>query len=30
MVDKYDEKPWHVVEGIEFRSTTVLAYKGKQ
>jgi len=29
-IDKYDEKPWHVVEWIEFRSTTVIAYKGKQ
>ena len=29
-IDKYDEKPWHVVEGIEFRSATVLAYKWKQ
>jgi ubiquinone/menaquinone biosynthesis C-methylase UbiE len=27
---KRDEKPWRVVEGIEFRSVTVLAYKGKQ
>ncbi len=27
---KRDEKPWRVVEGIEFRSITVLAYKGKQ
>lgn len=26
---KYSEKPWQVVEGIEFRSITVLAYKGK-
>ncbi len=25
-----DEKPWRVVEGIEFRSVTVVAYKGKQ
>ena len=24
------EKPWRVVEGIEFRSTTVAAYKGKE
>jgi hypothetical protein len=29
-IDKYDEKPWHVVEWIEFRSATVLAYKWKQ
>lgn len=27
---KRDEKPWRVVEGIEFRSMTVVAYKGKQ
>lgn len=25
-----DEKPWRTVEGIEFRSTTVAAYKGKE
>jgi arsenite methyltransferase len=29
-LDKFDEKPWRTVEGIEFRSVTVLAYKGKQ
>ena len=27
---KRDEKPWRVVEGIEFRSVTIAAYKGKQ
>ena len=27
---KRDEKPWRVVEGIEFRSVTVRAFKGKQ
>lgn len=27
---KRDEKPWRVYEGIEFRSVTVIAYKGKQ
>lgn len=27
---KRDEKPWRVVEGIEFRSLTIVAYKGKQ
>lgn len=27
---KRDEKPWRVVEGIEFRAITVVAYKGKQ
>ncbi|MGI9056748.1 MAG: methyltransferase domain-containing protein [Pyrinomonadaceae bacterium] len=27
---KRDEKPWRVVEGIEVRSVTIVAYKGKQ
>ncbi|MCB1024086.1 MAG: methyltransferase domain-containing protein [Acidobacteria bacterium] len=27
---KRDENPWQTVEGIEFRSVTVVAYKGKQ
>lgn len=27
---KRDEKPWRVVEGIEFRSVTVLAWKGRE
>lgn len=27
---KRDEKPWQTVEGIEFRSVTIVAYKGKQ
>lgn len=27
---KRDEKPWHVVDGIEFRSVTIQAYKGKE
>ncbi len=27
---KYDEKPWRVVNGIEFRSITVSAFKGKE
>lgn len=27
---KRDEQPWQVVEGIEYRSVTVVAYKGKQ
>ncbi len=27
---KRDETPWRIVEGIEFRSITVTAYKGKQ
>lgn len=28
-IDKWDIEPWQVVEGIEYRSTTVLAWKGK-
>lgn len=28
-IDKWDAEPWQVVEGIEYRSTTVLAWKGK-
>jgi ubiquinone/menaquinone biosynthesis C-methylase UbiE len=27
---KRDERPWRTIEGIEFRSVTVAAYKGKQ
>src|SRR5262249_29285098 len=27
---KRDEQPWRTVDGIEFRSLTVAAYKGKQ
>ena len=27
---KRDAQPWHTVEGIEFRSVTVEAFKGKQ
>lgn len=27
---KFDREPWRTVEGIEFRSVTVQAYKGKQ
>jgi hypothetical protein len=27
---KRDEQPWRTVEGIEFRSVTIAAYKGKQ
>jgi arsenite methyltransferase len=27
---KRDEKPWRIVEGIEFRAITVVAFKGKQ
>ena len=29
-LDKYDEQPWKTVRGIEFRSATVTARKGKQ
>lgn len=29
-LEKRDSTPWQVVEGIEFRSVTVVAYKGKQ
>ena len=29
-VVKRDETPWQTVEGIEFRSVTIVAYKGKQ
>jgi SAM-dependent methyltransferase len=29
-LEKRDEKPWQVVQGIEFRSVTVVAYKGKE
>jgi SAM-dependent methyltransferase len=28
-LDKFDQKPWRTVQGIEFRAVTVLAYKGK-
>ena len=27
---KRDEKPWPTIQGIEFRSITVVAHKGKQ
>src|SRR5947207_3024527 len=27
---KRDEKPWRTIQGIEFRSITVVAHKGKQ
>ena len=27
---KRDEEPWRVVEGIEFRAVTIVAYKGKE
>jgi SAM-dependent methyltransferase len=29
-LDKRDSAPWQIVEGIEFRAVTVVAYKGKQ
>ena len=29
-IEKRDEKPWRAIEGIEFRSLTVTAYKGKE
>jgi ubiquinone/menaquinone biosynthesis C-methylase UbiE len=29
-LDKYDEQPWKTIRGIEFRSITVTARKGKQ
>lgn len=29
-IAKRDETPWRIVEGIEFRAITVVAYKGKQ
>ncbi len=29
-VDKYDLKPWRTIRGIQFRSATVVAFKGKQ
>lgn len=29
-LDKYDEQPWKTIRGVEFRSVTVTARKGKQ
>lgn len=29
-IDKRDERPWQTVDGIEFRSVTVTAHKGKE
>lgn len=29
-IEKRDEEPWQIVEGIEFRSVTITAYKGKE
>jgi len=28
-IDKFEYEPWQIVEGIEYRSATYLAYKGK-
>jgi len=30
VVDKFELEPWQIVDGIEYRSATYLAYKGKQ
>lgn len=30
VVDKFESEPWQIVDGIEYRSATYLAYKGKQ
>ncbi|MEZ5758883.1 MAG: methyltransferase domain-containing protein [Emcibacteraceae bacterium] len=27
-IDKFDKEPWQIVEGIEYRSMTILAWKG--
>lgn len=29
-IEKLDERPWRTVQGIEFRSMTITAYKGKE
>ncbi len=29
-IDRYESKPFRTIDGIEFRSVTVLAYKGKE
>ena len=29
-IDKRDEEPWRIVEGIEYRAVTVLGWKGKE
>lgn len=29
-IEKWDDEPWQTVEGIEFRSVTITAYKGKE
>lgn len=28
-IDKYEKKPWKIIDDIEYRSVTVVAYKGK-
>ncbi|HFC04822.1 MAG TPA: methyltransferase domain-containing protein, partial [Rhizobiales bacterium] len=28
-IDKYEQEPWQIVEGIEYRSVTLLAYKAE-
>lgn len=30
VVDNYESEPWQIVEGIEYRSVTIVAYKGKE
>ena len=29
-IDKYQSEPWQTINGIEFRSATIVAYKGKE
>ena len=29
-IEKWEERPWRIIEGLEFRSVTVTAYKGKE
>jgi SAM-dependent methyltransferase len=29
-IDQYQHQPWQVIDGIEFRSVTIMAYKGKE
>jgi arsenite methyltransferase len=29
-IDKYEKKAWQIVEGIEYRSVTITAFKGKE
>ncbi len=29
-IEKFDERPWQIVQGIEFRSITITTYKGKE